>query len=59
LGRLWTINVGKKGATMGEGELCGDAQPKAVVGTDVRLEVAGEEQPARRGWPALKVHLGS
>jgi hypothetical protein len=44
LGRSWTVDVEKKGAAMGERELGGDAQPKAVVGADVRLEVAGEEE---------------
>jgi hypothetical protein len=43
LGRPWKVDVGKKGATMGERELGGDAQPKAVVGAGVRSEGAGEE----------------
>jgi hypothetical protein len=58
LGRPWTVDVGKKSAAMGERAVGGEAQPKSVMGVDVRLEAAGEEV-AGVGMVAVGVTAGT
>jgi hypothetical protein len=58
LGRPWTVDVGKKGAAMGERAVGREEQPKSVVGVDVRLEAAGEEVTGA-GMVAVGVTVGT